>query len=284
VLTTANNHCLDRGETGLVHTIRTLDETGLLHTGTFLSKEAQRQPLITMVKGQKIAILAYTYGMNGYVLPKGSPAAVNTLNAEQMKQDILTAKEQEAKIILVSLHFGEEYRPRPTAAQTQLAQELLQAGADVIIGHHPHVLEPLVFTEASHQPDGQAKLIAYSLGNFLSDQKGLERKSSLILNLYWTIDPASQEVSLSKATYLPIWTHRYKVQGRVAFRVVPVEPALVSVRTGRNDFFTSADCRDLELAWNHVRQTLANPDPRLSLQQLALPLQGLPGLTALEDL
>jgi len=283
VLTTANNHCLDRGESGLVQTIRSLDEAGVLHTGTFTTKEEQSKLLITEVKGIKIAILAYTYGMNGYNLPKNSMAAVNMLDPEHINKDIIAAKEQGAKLVLVSLHFGEEYRPLPTTAQTQLAQELLKAGADAILGHHPHVLEPIVYSEKDSPQRNKGKLVAYSLGNFVSDQKGVERKSSLILNLHFELDPLSKEPSLTKATFVPIWTHRYKEQGRLAFRIVPIEAALVSVRTGRNDYFTPADIKELEQAWRHVLNTIPTPNPRIGLYQLPIPLQGLQHLITLEN-
>lgn len=284
VLTTANNHCLDRGEAGLVQTVRSLDEAGLLHTGTFLTKEARNTLLITEVKGIKIAILAYTYGMNGYTLPRNSSAAVNMLDPQLISKDISSAKEQGAKLVLVSLHFGEEYRPLPTIGQTQLAQELLKAGADVILGHHPHVLEPIIFSEQATEQGLKSKLTAYSLGNFVSDQKGVERKSSLILNLHFVLDPLTQEASLGKASFVPIWTHRYQEQGRLSFRVVPIEASLISIRTGRNDYFTPTDIKDLEQAWSHVLKTIPTPDSRIGLYQLPLPLQGLSQLTTFEDI
>lgn len=282
VLTTANNHCLDRGEAGLLQTIRHLDEAGVLHTGTFSTKEEQSKPLITEVKGVKIAILAYTYGTNGIALPKNSQAAVNRLDPRQITRDIAAAKALEAELILVALHFGEEYRAQPTVYQTQLAGEILEAGADIIIGHHPHVLEPVVLCRQDPEQGSPAKLVAYSLGNFVSDQKGVERRTSLILNLYFTLEPITGKPIFDKATYVPIWTHRYQDQDRLAFRVVPVEPALFSIRTGGNDRFSPSDIKELEKAWSHVSKTMQALDPAISLLDLSMPLEEISALTSIE--
>ncbi len=272
VLTTANNHSLDRGVDGILSTIRYLDEAELLHTGTFATKEEQKKPLFTEVKGCRIAILAYTYGLNGLVLPKNTPVAVNMLDPLQIKNDIAVAKSEGAQLVLVALHFGEEYRATPTQAQIQLAQEVLQAGADVIIGHHPHVLEPVVFYNQTVEKN---KLISYSLGNFVSGQIGIERNTSIILNLHFTLDPETKEAHLEMASYIPVWTHRYNVNSRPAFRVVPIEAALVSVRTGRNDHFTDSDVKKLEQAWKHALDSLESEDPRLVLYPLPIPMQEL---------
>ncbi len=278
VITTANNHSLDKGVTGVTETIRHLDEAGLLHTGTFATKEDQQKPLLTEVKGCKIVILAYTYGLNGLVLPKDTTVAINMLDAEQIKNDIKTAQEQEAQLILVALHFGEEYRPTATRAQIQLAQDILEAGAHVIIGHHPHVLEPIVITD---EGSSNTKLTTYSLGNFISAQKGLERKSSIILNLHFTLEPEAIEPTLNKASYIPIWTHQYRHNGRLAFRVVPIEPALMSIAANRNDYFTANDSLELDKAWHHVQNALQITDPRISLQELQIPLDELINLEVL---
>lgn len=270
VVTTANNHSMDRGTKGITATLQHLDEAGLLHTGTFATKEDQLIPLITEVKGCKIAILSYTYGLNGHILPKDTSVAVNMLDPEQIKRDIQTAKEHNAQLIMVALHFGNEYRPTATTAQQQLAKAVIEAGADVIIGHHPHVLEPIVITDES---SAETKLISYSLGNFVSAQVGVERKSSIILNLHYIFEPESKEICLDKASYIPIWTHQYKSKGRLAFRVVPIEAARVSTTTSQNDYFTPADIKELDKAWQHVQNSMENLDPRLKLYELQVPLQ-----------
>lgn len=265
VITTANNHSLDRGVIGITETIRHLNEAGLMQTGSFTTKEEQLKPLFTEVKGCKIAILAYTYGLNGLALPQDATVAINMLEPEQIKNDIKTAKEQEAQLVLVALHFGQEYRPTATAAQKQLAQAILEAGADVIIGHHPHVLEPIVITE---EDSSKIKLTTYSLGNFVSAQKGLERNTSIILNLHYTLEPETKEPSLEKASYIPIWTHQYRNKGRLAFRVVPIETALVSITTNGDDYFNAKDNKELDKAWQHVQNALQITDPRISLYEL----------------
>lgn len=266
IVSTANNHCLDRGEKGLLSTLRHLDEAGLQHAGTYANPEEKDKLLTLDIKGVKIAFLSYTFGSNGISLPATSPAAVNYLEPEQIEKDIAKAQVSGAKLIILALHFGQEYQPYPNAQQKQLVQAFFKAGAHVIIGHHPHVLQP---------PSIDSGLVFYSLGNFVSDQNGMERKSSVILNLHFTVRPETGEPQLQKASYIPIWTHRYLREGRTTFRVLPVEPALTSIQMGQNDYFSRSDIATLEKSWNYVTGHLRTGDPRIRLQELPIPLNGL---------
>ncbi|MBZ4654316.1 MAG: Capsule synthesis protein CapA [Peptococcaceae bacterium] len=271
ILTTANNHCLDKNFTGLASTLKFLDQAGLLHTGTARSQEERDSILFVEKKGVKIAILAYTYGTNGITPPKDKPYAVNILEEDIVKKDIARARTRGAQLIILSLHFGQEYQQQPDPIQKNLAYQFLEAGADIILGHHPHVLQPMEIVSLKENGKEKNKFVIYSLGNFISDQSGLERQSSIILNIHFGIDRMTNEPYLKEVSYVPVLTRRYWDHGKTAFQVLAVEPALTTIRTGSAHSFVPADIEKLEKAWNHVTTHLETPDPRIKLLRLAIP-------------
>ena len=184
VLSTANNHSLDKGYTGLTSTIDRLDEIGLDHMGTYQSAEEQEQILIKDVNGIKIAFLSYTYGTNGIPVPKGKEYCVNLIDKTLISKQIKQAKEQEVDLICVSMHWGDEYKLKQNSTQEQLADFLFKEGADIILGSHPHVLEPMekrtITLEDGTTQDG---FVIFACGNFICDQNAENTRNSIILNL-----------------------------------------------------------------------------------------------------
>ena len=184
VLSTANNHCLDNGYSGLENTINALDKTDISHTGTFKSSEAQNTILIKNVKGLKVAFLNFSYGTNGKTIPNDKYYCVNLLSEKLLDEQIALAKTEEPDIICVSVHWGNRYQQKQNFDQEKWTNLLFQKGADIIVGNHPHVLQPMEKREIA-LPDGSTKtgIVLYSLGNFISDQTQNNTKTSLILNL-----------------------------------------------------------------------------------------------------
>lgn len=166
MVTTANNHMLDRREQGILNSIAYYEKVGLPYTGTFKSPEDKEKIRVMNVNGIKIAVLAYSYGTNGIPIPKGKDYLVSLIDVEQIIKDINRAKEQ-SDFVLLAMHWGDEYRRYPNQTQKNLAKQLIEAGADIIFGHHPHVLQPIEWIE---KPDGKKGFVIYSLGNFLSGQ------------------------------------------------------------------------------------------------------------------
>ena len=142
LVVTANNHILDRGYKGALRTLEVLQKASLDTTGCFSSPEAQNHPLIKTIRGVKVGYIAYTYGTNGNSLPQDAPYLVNILNPARVLADICQLRPKVDILVLV-LHWGEEYRQQPTDQQKELAHKFLEAGADVILGSHPHVIEPM---------------------------------------------------------------------------------------------------------------------------------------------
>ncbi|WP_372661619.1 CapA family protein [Cohnella sp.] len=160
VLCTVNNHCLDNGMDGLQRTLEVLDENNLTHTGTFASLNQSKEHLIMDVKGIKVGILSYTKGTNRIPIPRHMRWAVNLINEDQIIKDLGELKKK-TDLNIVYLHFGKEYHEMPDPKQKKLVKALFRHGADIILGSHPHVLQPLIRTRSN-------KLAIYSLGNFIS--------------------------------------------------------------------------------------------------------------------
>ena len=143
VLSTAGNHALDMGFSGLSRTIDVLNDADISHLGTYKSQEERDKILIKYVKGIKIAFINYTYGVNGNTIPSDKSYCVNLIDKDLIKKDIDAAKQENADIIIACMHWGTEYKTYANSEQKDLADFLFQNGVDIILGNHPHVLEPM---------------------------------------------------------------------------------------------------------------------------------------------
>lgn len=167
ILLTANNHCLDRRNKGLIRTLDVLDSLGIAHVGTYRD-QAERDslyPYLTTVNNITFAILNYTYGTNG--IPANPPCIVNLIDTAQILIDINKARSKKADVIIACMHWGNEYVLKQNREQEQLADWLIENGVDHIIGSHPHVIQPTDIREDKF--DSGYHFIAYSLGNYISN-------------------------------------------------------------------------------------------------------------------
>lgn len=255
VLNTANNHALDKGFNGIISTLNFLDQAGLHHTGTARTIEEKETPLIITVKGVPIGFIGATYGTNGLVLPKDKPYGVNSLNLEEMILEVEQVRHTGARLVIAMLHWGSEYAAAPNREQEEMAQALFEAGVDIILGHHPHVLQrtDLITAEAPFGASGKAdkRLVAYSLGNFVSSQKGLERLSSMVLKIQVGIDGETQDPFIKEAGYIPIFTRKLDPKGNYDFAVWPIERALENHQS-QESLFHPKEGDLLPKAWKYV--------------------------------
>lgn len=208
VLTTAGNHALDTGYTGLSRTIDVLNDADISHLGTYQSQEEQDKVLIKFVKGLKIAFVNYTYGTNGIPVPKDKTYCVNLINKELISKQLDVAKSQDPDIIIACMHWGNEYQTKQNSTQMELADFLIQNGADIILGTHPHVLQPYEKRTVTLE-DGSTRngFVAYSLGNFISDQNAKYTRSSIILDLTIT-KHVDGTVSVDNINPIPIYMYK----------------------------------------------------------------------------
>ena len=216
VLSTANNHSLDKGYSGLVSTLNFLDDAEIAHTGTYASEEDQNKILIQNVKGITMAFLSFTYGTNGIAVPSGKDYCINLIDEDLILQQINLAKEQNPDMICVFMHWGIEYQTKQNSTQDDLADFLFENGVDVILGGHPHVVQPMEKRQVT-LADGTTKdgFVIYSLGNFISGQRDLDTKSSAILNLSITKNGETGKISIDEATYVPVYMYRAPATGKL---------------------------------------------------------------------
>jgi len=184
---TANNHCLDCRDRGLVRTCQMLDSLSIPHIGTYVNQQerSRRIPHVVQIKGVKIAFLDYTYGTNG--IPIQGDVVVDYIDRQLIAQDIATARQRDADIICVNLHWGVEYKLKPVDSQRNLADWLIEEqGVDLIIGGHPHVVEPM---EMRFSPRwGKNVLLVYSLGNFISNQRDIDSRGGVMVKVSLVMD------------------------------------------------------------------------------------------------
>lgn len=208
VLSTAGNHALDMGYDGLSRTINVLNDADISHLGTYTSQEEQDKVLIKFVKGLKIAFINYTYGTNGIQIPSGKNYCVNLNDKELIKKHIDTAKSQNADIIVACMHWGTEYQTKQNTSQEEMADFLIKNGVNIILGTHPHVLQPYEKKTVTLD-DGSTKdgFVVYSLGNFISDQNAKYTRDSMILNLTIT-KHVDGTVSVDKVEPVPVYMYK----------------------------------------------------------------------------
>lgn len=175
ILNTANNHIMDRGYNGLMATLDHVRSLGLKTFGTAKNREERDRPFIVDINGIKIGFISYTYNINGVTIPAGHEYAINYIEnfhtLKPIKADIRKTRDAGADLIALCLHMGEEYLHEPTPFQKEMVRELTAAGADLIIGTHTHVPQPLEWISVDLPGGGVRKsLVIYTLGNFCTNQ------------------------------------------------------------------------------------------------------------------
>jgi len=203
VVSMANNHTLDRGEQAILNAIGHWKRLGMVYVGAYESEEDRRRIRIAEKNGISFAFLAYTYGTNGIPVPEGKPYLVNLIEAETVEREIREARGK-ADVVIVNVHFGQEYARMPDGSQKTFATMAAEAGADIIIGHHPHVLQPVEWIETA---SGRKSFVIYSLGNFIAAQEGPYKRTGGILQLRVekkTVGPVS-EIAILEPGFIPTW-------------------------------------------------------------------------------
>lgn len=181
LMLTANNHTLDRRDRGLRETLDSLEAAEISHIGTYRNP-ADRDthlPFVKDIAGFKVGFLNYTYGTNGITLQ--GDAVVDYIDRQLMAEDIKATRAAGAEIITVAIHWGNEYQLYENSVQRSLADFLIDCGADLIIGSHPHVVQPI---EIRHnESTGKDALIVYSLGNFISNMESRDTRGGAIVRV-----------------------------------------------------------------------------------------------------
>ena len=254
IITTANNHAMDRGAPGVERTLGFLREQGFVTRGTYRSAEEAAEPTIVERNHIRLGLLAYTYGTNGIPVPEDKPWLVDLIDEERIVRDIAALKAAGADYIAIALHFGTEYQTEPSEEQKGLARRLIAAGADLIAGSHPHVIQPYEVVEARDENGAPRQgVILYSMGNFISNQRGGTKEYGVLYRI-----ALRKEEGVTRMTDVePVitWVHRYKANGRNHYRILPVERVL---EERRDPLLTAADYERLENDLGKLRRRLSS--------------------------
>lgn len=257
VVSTANNHCMDTNFSGLVSTLNYLDDAGIAHTGTNAIREDQNKILVKEVNGIKIAFLAFTYGTNGIPIPSDKPFAVNLIDENLILNQISLAKEQNPDLICVSMHWGIEYQTKQNSEQERLANLLFTNGVDVILGSHPHVLQPME-KKAITLEDGSTKdcFVIYSLGNFMSGQTKTNTRNSIILNMSFTKSGETGKTTIDSVSYVPIYMYKSASGSTQRYKVLDIEKAIINYQNGTDTSIGQSVYSTLQTELTKIKNTV----------------------------
>jgi len=220
LLVNANNHAIDKGANGVERTIKKMDELGINHTGTYLSQPDRDSIRIFNINGIHFAILAYSYSTNGVPLPKGKNYIINLIDYDLIEEDISKARNKRVDIILVYFHFGEEYQRNPNSYQKEVINHTINAGADIIIGSHPHVVQPVNYFN-TNKANLDTGFVAYSLGNFISNQRWKYSDAGVVIKIKVSKNILSDSVYLSGVSYLPTWVFKGNTKKAREYIILP---------------------------------------------------------------
>ncbi len=209
---TASNHSMDKFEKGILSSLEFWNQyEDIVTVGTNASFEEQKENKYIVRNDVKFGVLGYTYGTNGISLPSGKEYLVNLINKDRIKEDVERLKGT-CDSIIVSIHWGEEYQTKPNAEQKELAKFIANLGVDVIIGEHPHVIQPMDWVE---RDDGKETLVIYSLGNFLSSQVTIEGMLGGCAAFDIRKNGETGEITVENVKWYPTMTH-YNMGGNYA--------------------------------------------------------------------
>lgn len=257
LLVNANNHCLDKGLSGLKSTLSYLDDAGIYHTGTFAEKEDSEKVLIVDIKGIKVAFLNYTYGTNGIPLPKDNEYSVNLIDKSKIKSDAFKARIQGAEFIVAVLHWGTEYVKTPTDDQKSLAGWIFEnTEVDTLVGHHPHVVGTI--EEIDYEKSGEMKkgIVAYSLGNFTGDQHKSYTDSGIIVNFTLVKSGLTKDVTIKDYNFIP--TYIDKNPGTpYDFRIINVFEGIKSYEKGQDKLITKEEYTRLNVIADNYKNEVS---------------------------
>jgi len=233
VLSTANNHCLDRGINGLVSTIQKIEANKMTNVGS--SVDGKNKYTTKEINGIKVSILAYACAFNGNDARLSVNQKTKNLSPiieAQIKSDIEAVKTKGTDAVIVIMHWGGEYQREPNATQVSLSKKILSWGADIILGSHPHLIQKSEITKI----DGKNKFVIYSMGNFISGFRRSDKakrpnkvftEDGVIVQLKIEKDPKGG-VIIKSADYIPTWVDKSNVNNRPVFKIVPIPSANIT--------------------------------------------------------
>ncbi len=276
LVTTANNHSMDKGFGGLSRTLEVLDTAGLQHVGSYRTQEelnAENGVVIADVGGISVAFLGYTYGTNGIPIQDANAFCLNrfntdymteckTLDTEKLTRELTYAKSKNPDLIAVMIHWGLEYQTTENEYQDQVADFLIKNGADLILGSHSHVPQPMM-TRTVNLDGGSTRsgFVAYSLGNFFSNQSPATvnvnyTDTTAILNLELTKNFETGETTVSNVAYVPLLVLNRGAAADPRYYIMDVHAGISAHDSGDTSVVTDAVYAQLNYALEGCRSIL----------------------------
>jgi poly-gamma-glutamate synthesis protein (capsule biosynthesis protein) len=261
LIITANNHSLDQGAKGVERTIKVINEFDLNQTGTFTSQKDHNSIRVFDINSIKIAVLAYTENTNGIPIPAGKSYLINLIDENKIAEDINAARKSNADIVIVTFHFGTEYKRDPTDYQKDVVRKTIDAGADIIIGGHPHVIQPVDYfvTNGGKIDTG---FVAYSLGNFISNQRWRYSDAGIILSIKISKNIFTDSVYLSGINYLPTWVFKGETEKGREYIILPSE---ITAEDTMYQFLSSNDKKLMIEAFEDTKYIISKYTDKIKL-------------------
>lgn len=262
ILSTASNHSLDKGFLGLKETLDCLDNVGIKHVGTARTQNESDTILIQDVKGVKVAFLSYTYGTNGYPIPKDAPYCINIIDTEKIVEDSKKAKELGADFVVAKLHNGIEYQLNENSEQEILLKELVEKSEiDLYICDHPHVVQNIKKVSAIKDGKEKESIVIYSLGNFISDQRNEYTDTGIIAKANIVIDIENPDnTHVKNIEYTPIFVDRNPSSSIKKYRVVDINEAIFNYENGTDNLISTAEYNRMIKYRDYYRNKLLQDD------------------------
>ena len=268
LVTTANNHSMDKGFNGVVRTLDTLDAANLKHIGTYRTQEEfdeNKGVVVVDINGIQVAFLGYTYGTNGIPVSEGNNFCINRFNTDyiaecsvldeaKLTSELSYAESLGVDLIAVMIHWGIEYQTTENAYQDQVADFLLQNGADLILGSHSHVPQPMMERTVTLADDTQKTgFVCYSLGNFVSNQSPATvnvnyTDTTAILNLELTKDFETGETTVTNASYVPLLVLNRGAGAADQYAILDVHKCMSDYESGDTSVVSAAVYEKLKYA------------------------------------
>lgn len=257
MLTLANNHALDTFFDGLKRQINNVEKVGIDHVGAYRTQAEYDTPKVVDIKGIKVGFTNYTVSTNNLERsadPEATLYGLRTTRNSSPKKDIAALRSAGAEFVVVFMHWGEEYQREVNSNQKDMAKKLVAAGADMIVGGHPHVVQGIE-TVTAKGADGKARsaLTVYSMGNFLSDQRARYRDSGIVFE-FTLVDDGSGTVQAVSPRYVPTYVWRVKGDKGYDYRVV----ACGAVIEDRPDSMGDEVFNRVKQVWNEQKNLIGD--------------------------
>ena len=206
-------------------------------------------------------MLAYSENTNGLPIPKGKDFVINLIDEELIKRDISKARELNVDIVLVNLHYGPEYNREPSDYQKEVVQKIIELGADIIIGGHPHVIEPFDYFKTNNTKLDSG-FVAYSMGNFISNQRWRYSDAGVILNIQISKNKFTDSIYISEVSYLPTWVFKGQTEKGREYIILPSQ---IDDNDSSYNFLTDYDRRLMKEAFNDTKEIVTKYNSKIKL-------------------